>query len=287
MHVELVETTTPDQLELWGALGQAEQERIAPRLVICLHGVASNFYASPMMAEIAAGLNRQGLDVLRVNTRGHDACAHLRSAQGGRRLGAAFEVVDDCRLDISGWLQWASSRGYQDVVLLGHSLGGLKVIYSESRQASPQVSAVIALSPPRLSSQAFQASDVSELYQEDLQLAQQKVAAGQAEDLIKVQVPLPLLITARGYLDKYGPGERYNLLNFIDQVRVPLLVTYGGLELQQRSIAFAGMKDAITQQTAGTDQWPGTVRTIEGANHSYQGKVESLLEVISQWLAAS
>lgn len=287
MHVELVETTTPDHLQLWGALGQAEREQVAERLVICLHGVASNFYGSQMMAAIAAGLNDQGLDVLRVNTRGHDACAHVRSAEGGRRLGAAYEVVDECRLDIAGWLQFASSRGYQDVILLGHSLGALKIIYSQAQQAPPQVSALVALSPPRLSSEAFQASDVSSLYMEDLQLARQQVAAGQAEELIQVRVPLPLLITARGYLDKYGPGERYNLLKFIDQLQVPLLVTYGGLEIQQGSIAFAGMTDAIADRTAGNDAWRGTVREIEGADHSYHGQVESLLEVIGEWLEAT
>ena len=73
MHLELVQTTTPDGLRLWGALGQAPGQA-ASRLVICLHGVASNFYASSLMQSLGESLNQEGLDVLRVNTRGHDNC---------------------------------------------------------------------------------------------------------------------------------------------------------------------------------------------------------------------
>ena len=110
MHLELVQTTTPDGLRLWGALGQARRQA-ASRLVICLHGVASNFYASTLMQSLSTALEQKGLDVLRVNTRGHDNICTIGSDDGARRLGAAFEIVDDCRRDIAGWVKLASSLG--------------------------------------------------------------------------------------------------------------------------------------------------------------------------------
>lgn len=286
MHVELVETTTPDKLQLFGALSLSQSEGQGTRLAICLHGVASNFYSSGMMAQLACGLNQQGMDVLRVNTRGHDACAHIRSAEGGLRLGAAFEIVDDCRHDIAGWLRFAQERGYREVILLGHSLGALKVIYHQAHEGGLEVGGVVALSPPRLSHQAFRAADSSGgSYLADLQRAARQVEAGEPDDLIPVRFPLPLLITARGYLDKYGPGERYNLLEFIGRVKVPLLLTYGGLELAQGSVAFAGVPEAIAAAVSGEDDWRGRVEVIERADHLYRGKVEDLLVRIGQWLS--
>ena len=285
MHVELVQTTTPDGLRLWGALGQASRQP-ASCLVLCLHGVASNFYASSLMQSLGESLNQAGLDVLRVNTRGHDNFCTIGSRDGARRMGAAFEIVDDCRHDIAGWVELAKERGYQEVILLGHSLGALKVIYSQAHQPIEEVSALLAISPPRLSCQAFQAAETSSLFGESLELAQQRVSEGHGEELIEIRFPLPLLITARGYLDKYGPGERYNLLTFIQQVRSPLLVTFGSLEVDQGSIAFAGLAEAIGHATAADPDWPGTISVIPGADHHYSDRHDQLASLLTRWLGA-
>ena len=284
MHVELVQTTTADGLRLWGALGQASG-RAASRLVICLHGVASNFYASSLMQSLGESLNQAGLDVLRVNTRGHDNCSTIGSSDGARRMGAAFEIVDDCRHDIAGWVELARQRGYQEVILLGHSLGALKVIYSQVHDPIDEVTALLAISPPRLSCQAFLAAETSSLFGESLELAQQRVDEGRGEELIEIHFPLPLLITARGYLDKYGPGERYNLLTFIEQVRSPLLITFGSLEVEQGSIAFAGLAEAVGHATAAKPDWPGTVEVIQGADHHYSDRRGELGKLVSSWLS--
>lgn len=283
MHLELVQTTTPDGLRLWGALGQASADA-ASRLVICLHGVASNFYASSLMQALGERLNQAGLDVLRVNTRGHDNFCTIGSSSGARRMGAAFETVDDCRHDIAGWVGLARQRGYQEVILLGHSLGALKVIYSQAHQPIEEVTALLAISPPRLSCQAFLAAETSSLFADSLQRAQQRVEQGRGEELIEIHFPLPLLITARGYLDKYGPGERYNLLTFINQVRPPLLVTFGSQEIEQGSIAFAGLDEAIKHATADAPDWPGTIEVVEGADHHYSDRRTELATLLTAWL---
>ncbi len=284
MHLQLVQTTTPDGLRLWGALTQSALTP-ADRLVICLHGVASNFYASTLMQSLSTALEQKGLDVLRVNTRGHDNICTIGSDDGARRLGAAFEIVDDCRHDIAGWVKLASSRGYQDVILLGHSLGALKVIYSQAHEPLDQVSAIVAISPPRLSCQAFMEAETSSLFLESLERARQRVDQGQDDELIEIRFPLPLQISARGYLDKYGPGERYNLLEFISQIRSPLLVTFGSLEVERGSIAFAGLPEAIQHAVAANPDWPGTIDVVQGADHHYSDRRDELADMLTQWLA--
>ena len=42
-----------------------------------------------------------------------------------RRLGAAYETVDDCRHDVTAWVEFLKSCGHKRIILIGHSLGGL------------------------------------------------------------------------------------------------------------------------------------------------------------------
>jgi hypothetical protein len=98
MLVELVHTKTADGLRLDGAL----QEATAPGTgshpadaVICLHGVAGNFYGSSLLESVAQMIVGRGTSVLRVNTRGHDGVSTASTDAGGRLQGAAYERVDE------------------------------------------------------------------------------------------------------------------------------------------------------------------------------------------------
>ncbi len=48
-----------------------------------------------------------------------------------------------------------------------------------------------------------------------------------APTLVAVGIPTFLLLTARTFVDKYGPDERYDILKHLPNVSVPLLVTTG------------------------------------------------------------
>lgn len=279
MLVELVSTTTPDGLRLDGALHVAAGARVTPYdLALCLHGVQGNFYSSSLLESLATPLAEQGVDVLRVNTRGHDNVTTI----GRRWQGAAFEVVDECRLDLLGWLHWARERGYQRVLLLGHSLGAVKALYAAAHETLPSVAGIVALSPPRLAYEHFCAGQDRDRFLEAMTRAQRLVAEGQADTLFLANFPFPLLITAGSYVDKYGPGGRYDFLNFLDQVKVPVLLTFGSLELETMS-AFRGIREALAA-TVNSRQLV-QVMTIAGADHNYTDQQAAIASAIAQWLA--
>ena len=54
-----------------------------------------------------------------------------------------------------------------------------------------------------------------------------------------------LMISAGSYVDKYGPEERYNIMKFANQLSCPTLITYGQREVDEGSLAFAGVPDAL------------------------------------------
>jgi pimeloyl-ACP methyl ester carboxylesterase len=199
--------------------------------------------------------------------------------------GAAYEIVDDCRHDIIAWLDFLADRGYHRNILLGHSLGAIKAAYSQAYASHPSVRGVIACSPPRLSYSAYMNSDTQPRFFESFTEARQHVERGQPNSLILSKFPASIWVTAAGYLDKYGPQERYNILHFVDRLMCPLLATYGTLELLGGGIAFAGMDDQLLAHRRA-DQ-PVQIATIAGADHAYTNCYDRLTAAIGDWLAAT
>jgi pimeloyl-ACP methyl ester carboxylesterase len=257
-------------------------------LVICHHGAGGNFYRrfsrQPSLVDtVGDDLLRAGCAVLRVNNRGHDTAYPM----GRVALGSAFEIVDDCRHDWKAWLDFAESGGYRHVVLWGHSLGAVKTIYYLAQVQDQRVGCAIASSPPRFSYSMYLDSEAGAHFQEDLARATQLIERGQGSSIVEVDVPPPpapdlgkFWFSARSYIDKYGPEDRYDYFKCLPQVRLPLLLTLGSLEgtlLQFEPLAVRG--------SSLHDELPHVqYATIEGADHAYTNHTAELSETIRGWL---
>jgi alpha/beta superfamily hydrolase len=280
--VDLVQTTTRDSVRLDG-IWQAADVSPAVGLDACcvLHGTGGNFYGSSLFDALAERLLALGCGVLRVNTRGHDVVSNAQTAKGGRRLGAAYEAVEDCRHDVAGWLDWLRAKGMRRVGLLGHSSGAVKAIYAATHEPQLDPVSLIAVSPPRLSYSWFCSSPEGPQFLATYQEAERLVEAGQAGQLIEVKLPLPFIVTAAGYLEKYGPDERYNYLKFVAGVRCPTLVTLGSVEAEN-NMAFRGSAEELRGLAGKHRQL--AVEVVEGADHFYSGVRERLIEAAEGWL---
>ncbi len=192
MIVELVKTQTRDGVRLDGAITRGSVNAASDvassskptGLIVCLHGVGSNFYCSTMMNVLAEGLHGEQWDVLRVNTRGHDYCYVGSFKMGVRRLGSGYETVADCVQDIASWVQWAKQAGYERVVLLGHSLGAIKTVFYQSQETSDLVIAVLAISPPRLEHEIFLVGERSGEFRASFGAAENLIAKGLMDELV-------------------------------------------------------------------------------------------------------
>jgi pimeloyl-ACP methyl ester carboxylesterase len=278
MLVDLVRTTTPDGMRLDGALHAATKTHPAFDLAICLHGVMSNFYSSSLMEGLVEPFTSRGIAVLRVNTRGHDSVTPAIMNKGRRWQGAAFELIDECRQDVLGWHAWAAERGFERVLLLGHSLGGVKVLYAAAKETLPLVRGVAALSPPRLSYTHFRQDFENSAFFESIAAAEQLMVQRSPDTLFQARYPLPLFITASGYLDKYGPLERYNFLKFLNRISVPVVFTFGEKEFEH--LPFHGIREAIADRSHEHCH----VHTITAADHAYTGRHVELAEHLVGWI---
>jgi pimeloyl-ACP methyl ester carboxylesterase len=282
--VDLVQTTTRDGVRLDGAfqsLAAAGASALAVDALCFLHGTGGNFYSSALFDDFAEHLQQLGCAVLRANTRGHDGISTAVTARGGRRLGAAYEVVDECRHDVAAWLDWLRQRVGPRVGLLGHSLGAVKCLYALAQEPQPGAACVIGLSPPQLSYSWFCSSPQAVEFLETFQRANSLVNSGQPGALLDVKLPLPFVITAASYVEKYGPDERYNFLRFVTGVPCPMLLTFGGVEVE-KNMAFRGAPEAVAELAVRQRQL--RVETIAGADHFYTGVRPEVIACVEAWL---
>jgi alpha-beta hydrolase superfamily lysophospholipase len=284
MIVDLVHVKTRDGIRLDGTWRrphpeQASQLRVD--VVILHHGVAGNFYSPGMFDQYSEALLDKGCAVLRVNNRGHDPISRAVVGEGAKRLGAAYEDMDDCLYDWEAWVDCAQAAGYRRIGLWGHSLGATKSIYYMATQGDPRVTRVVAGSPPRFSYSTYATLEQGKAFKQTAAEAQQYIDAGHPETLIDTIYPIPLLVTAEVFIQKYGPREQYDILHHIPKVQCPLLIMVGTAEAQTM-MAFQGLPPLLEKMAAAMDQV--TFASIPDADHAYTHQRDYVWGVVSQWL---
>lgn len=264
----LCRVTTEDGLHLDGALATSDShsEQNLPALLL-IHGTGSNFYGSGILTTLADQAVAEGYPVLRINTRGHDLMASIPSSKGSVRGGAAFEQVMDCRHDVTAWCDFLVAQGCRSLVLIGHSLGGVKAFWSQKLARHSAVTGIVGLSPPRFVHRRFQADERCEAFRRDFLAAQKLVAEGQPQSLLSMTQPLPLVITAQGFLEKYGPDDPLDYLPILSELDVPKLIMLGGDSVDNNP-AFAGLPDDLASLAAIDRRL--SVELVPGADINYR-----------------
>ena len=286
MLVDLVRTICRDGVRLDGAIlsaAEVAESRPAVDAVLCLHGVGANFYSSGLFEKIGPALAKRGVHILLANTRGHDWYYSQWIGGSFRQLGAAYEVVAECCEDVRAWLEFLGRRGFSRVLLAGHSLGAIKSVYALTHEPQLAVAGLVALSPPRLSYDAFEHSpDASPEFLGSIRTAQKLVSEGRGNELFWARHPFNAQISAGSYLDKYGPAERYNIYPLLERLPCPALFTFGAKELDAGGVPFAGVTELVRQ--AQPPAGPIDVEVIPEADHVYSGVQSDLIRRIEDWL---
>ena len=200
------------------------------------------------------------------------------------RLGAAYEMVDDCQADLAAWVGLLQSLGYRQIGLLGHSLGAVKAAFYACHRGLGAIDRLVCISPPRLVPEIL-ASDAryASNYAQDLQQAKECMAIGKPESLLTIRYPQPMLISAATFLDKYGRSDQHDYVRMAGQIAVPSLWCFGEKEIRGHRASFRNADQVLMEAVAGMNQHQ--VRVIANADHAYSHAQAELSSVIGRWIS--
>lgn len=271
MNVELCRVTPRDGLQLDGAFHPtAVEKEFAPvDAFLLVHGTGGNFYSGSAFDTWARLSLAAGIPVLRINTRGHDGLA------GGER-------VADCVQDLAAWLDWLAMRGCRRIAVVGHSMGAVKTLFAEAFQPHDSVVVCIALSPPRICHAMLTADSRYAGFREAWQRSVELVAAGRGEELLSVTQPVPLVITASAFVEKYGPEDRYDFVPWLERLSKPTLFVFGE-QTVATSPPFVGLPEAIERVLSRMPAGSG-LHVVPGGNMAYRPSPEEPFRFAWKWL---
>lgn len=282
MTSELVHVETSDGLRLVGSLEVPQRNDELPiDGFLLIHGTGSNFHAPGVLETFAGQAVKSGCAVLRINTRGHDGIASIPSKGRSVRGGATYETVSDCRQDLAAWIGLLEARGFRRIVLVGHSMGGVKAIYAQAHDRHASVVAVVGISPPRFCHEKLTSGPQGEEFRHEFARMQELIERGEVDSLVPVTQPLPFVATPVGYLEKYGPDDRYDYVRYLPLVERPVLILIGS-ESAATSAAFGGAPETLVSMRPASPHVECQV--VAGANISYANDPRVPFDLTAKWL---
>lgn len=269
---KIVTTTTEDGLVLHGVVLRPGRPRRS-LAVVWIHGLTGNFLRTMPRARTIA---ERGYVVVNGNNRGHDFGALFPRPDAEPLLGGGgWELFDESPRDVAAWIDLAAGLGFPGVVLVGHSLGALKVGYYQATRQDPRVLGLVLASPPLPATQ---------LSVDLVVVAERVVAEGRGRDL------LPWgstgagagTVSAQTYLNRVQTN--LDVFGFVTpnprsvRITVPILAFYGTEEPTVGGPAELKKIEVNAPFSEGVE-----TQMIAGANHVYAGHEEEVGALIASW----
>jgi len=281
---QLVYARTNDDIVDAGVIFTPPKDSAKPIAIIWIHGWGVNFY-SPTYVAIGRALSERGYTTICANTRMHDI-GNVEGYHGNKRIrgGGYWGIASDQVRDVAAWIDFADARGFQKVILVGHSAGWAAVTQYQAEKQDPRLAGIIVASgsihpatPPTDPDQIAQATRMMD--------------EGRPDDLVKdPKRSFPSFISAGTMLDMVnGPPEFKDFWGTqtetkdpgVTRIRCPLLAFFGTRGDLGGEAEIELLKSSVRRQSSG----PARLDTvmIKGTDHMYQGEEVQVAETIAKW----
>lgn len=285
--MRIISTQTADGLLFSGALAEAAGKDV---IIVHIHGMQGDFYEN--MEQYLIGYAEQGVSFLSGENRGSYVAKRFKTADGGGKvIGGAYEVFEECVHDIKAWIDCAESLGYGEIWLSSHSLAPAKVAYYMHQTNDPRVKGIIFLSPADnlgLVKDPIGAADHILCYPEATQLHE----AGKGSQLLSHLLWGDKVLSADTYLNLFNDHSASNVFHYYD----PSL-DWGVIQsIKPPVIAFTGTKDdgiepvmephaamELLKKQLGNASHTKTL-VLDGAEHSFEGFETQIIEQVVKFI---
>lgn len=282
MKQELIRINSIDGIEMVGILYEPEEK--SNKIVIHVHGLCGNFYENRFLDILAKSYTNKGISFLTFNNRGTNFISELLKGNNFEIIGGCYERFIDCLLDIEGAINYVKEKGYNNIILEGHSYGCNKVIYYYNKKKDNSISKIVLLAPCDIPQECAKF-----LGKEEYEIAKREstklINEGKQKQLINFSVNANGKISAGTYYNDFlpdgendfirykdGENSKNKILNSID---IPVLIVFGDSDECVLTENIETVKGYLNKNIKNSN-----IQIINGADHSYTDKYEELGKII-------
>lgn len=287
---DFIRVVTEDQIQLSGLYQPGDKNKPA---VVFIHGFTSDFYSPVFIHSISQELKQKNFAVILAQNRGTGIQTEFRKNDGDHcYLGSFFEKLEDAHLDISAHIEFLLNEGYQEIILMGHSLGTLKTTrYLFEGKYKNIITKLVLLAP--FDKNAFMVRKGNERWDYFLKVAEAKIKEGSGRD----QVPVPEFedypLSYECFVSWYNKTELSCLWDFyrkeyegnlIREIKLPVQVILGD---QDEFVDYPEFNEnAQTVLDFLNKTLPNChTRLLKDSNHTYNGREAEVAKVVSEFVS--
>ena len=284
MNQELIRPYSTDGIQLPGLLYTPDVP--TNKIVIHIHGMSGNFYEDEFNDNLARVYTNNGYAFLPFNNRGMNYITEMHKENEFVIKGSSYELFEDSVLDIEGIVNWVKERGYNHIVLEGHSYGCNKAIYYYTQKQDESIKMIVLLAPCDIPKEVENYTGKD--YQTYISKAKELIENGKEEELIDFCVFINGKISAKTFYtdllynctcDFFRYREREGKSPILNQIEIPVFIPFGD---KDECVLTQPIGDVIYYLQNNLKNCE--IKVIKDADHAYTGKYDELEKAIDTYL---
>ena len=284
MNQELIRPYSTDGIQLPGLLYTPDVS--TNKIVIHIHGMSGNFYEDEFNDNLATVYTNNGYAFLPFNNRGMNYITEMHKENEFVIKGSSYELFEDCVLDIEGIVNWVKERGYNHIVLEGHSYGCNKAIYYYTQKQDESIKMIVLLAPCDIPKEVENYTGKD--YQTYISKAKELIENGKEEELIDFCVFINGKISAKTFYtdllynctcDFFRYREREGKSPILNRIEIPVFIPFGD---KDECVLTQSIEDVIYYLQNNLKNCE--IKVIKDADHAYTGKYDELEKAIDTYL---
>jgi len=282
MNQELIRINSLDGIEQVGILYTPMVE--TKKIVIHVHGLNGNFYENRFLDDLAKAYTRQHIAFLTFNNRGVNFITELLKGREYEIIGGCLESFKDSILDIEGVINWVKDKGYQEIILEGHSYGCNKVLYYYHMKHDKDIKNIVLLAPCDIPAEVKKNLN-NEEYSKAFNDSSKLIKEEKSKELIDFKIMANGKISAGTYYYDFLPNGENDFIRYreginseskvLKDISIPVLVIFGDKDDCVLTEDIETIKGYLSKNISRCK-----IEIIKDADHSYSGKEKELGKVI-------